>query len=111
MKYAVIDLDGKQFIVQEGTKFSLEYKEIPEAKVLFLRDEDLVLIGSPIVENADVKLTNEGDFIKKTVVHRFKAKSRYRRTKGHKQPMSSLSVKKISYKSAKSDNKKEKEEK
>ena len=113
MKYAVIDLGGKQFVVEEGTKFSLEYKEDPEAKVLFLRDGDLVLIGNPVVANANVTLANEGNFIKKTTIHRFKAKSRYRRTKGHKQPMSSLCVKKISYKSAKQEGKQEskKEEK
>jgi large subunit ribosomal protein L21 len=95
MKYAVIDLGGKQFMVEEGTKFHMEYKDAPEAKVLFYRDGDQFMIGQPALSDVVVTLKKESDYTVKTEITRFKSKSRYRRLKGHKQPMSIISVEKI----------------
>ena len=99
MKYAVINLGGKQFMVEEGTKFHMEYKDIPEAEVLFYRDESQFMIGQPVLSEVTVKLGKDRDYTKKTNITRFKSKSRYRRLKGHKQPMSVISVEKITVKS------------
>ncbi len=103
MKYAVIDLGGKQFMVEEGTKFHMEYKDAPEAKVLFYRDGDEFIVGQPEVAGVTVKLSKERDYNEKTEILRFKSKSRYRRAKGHKQPMSVIVVEKITVKAKKED--------
>lgn len=105
MKYAVIDLGGKQFMVEEGTKFYMEHKDAPEARVLFYRDGDQISIGQPALPNVTVKLSKEKDYTVKTDIIRFKAKSRYRRRKGHKQPMNIISVDKITVKAEKASTK------
>jgi len=98
MKYAVIDLGGKQFMVEEGTKFHMEFKDALEPRVLFYRDGESIFVGQPEVSGVSVKLSKEKDYTQKTDILRFKSKSRYRRAKGHKQPMSVLVVAKISLK-------------
>ncbi|MBD3366225.1 50S ribosomal protein L21 [candidate division WWE3 bacterium] len=97
MKYAIIAVGGKQFIVEEGLEFRLERQDNPKAEVLYYKDGRTTQIGAPILENVEVKLSKVEDYTKKTDIFRFKSKSRYRRRKGHKQPMSVLKVDSIKY--------------
>jgi large subunit ribosomal protein L21 len=108
MKYAIIALGGKQFIVEEGLEIKLERQDKPKTEVLFYKDDKKTLIGSPVLKDVSVKLSKVKDYTEKTDILRFKSKSRYTRRQGHKQPMSalkvdSISLKKKSKKSSKED--------
>ncbi len=107
MKYAVIGLDGKQFMVEEGMTLDTNRLEDPSPKVLLYKENGKTMVGTPEVPGVKVKLSKKNDYIEKTTIGRFKSKSRYRRKKGHKQPMSTFLVEKITY-SKKKDQKEEK---
>jgi large subunit ribosomal protein L21 len=65
-------------------------------KVLLVAVDDKVNIGKPTVEGAKVVATvaDEGR-ADKVVIFKYKAKTRYRRKRGHRQPFTSLSIDKI----------------
>ncbi len=98
-KDAVIKLAGQQHYVTEGDRFVINRTEGKEGDkvtvkdILLTVDGDDVKIGAPMVEGASVMLkvvkVNKG---KKVVVVKFRAKSRYRRKNGHRQPQSTLEV-------------------
>ena len=100
--WAVIKTGGKQYIVKEGRTISVEKIEadkdskITFAKVLALGGEK-VIVGTPLVDKAKVtgKLV-ETYKDKKIRVVKFKSKSRYLRTRGHRQQKSKVLVEKIS---------------
>ena len=107
MKYAIIALGGRQFIVEEGLEIDLERQDNPEADVLFYKDDKTTLVGNPILKDIKVKLSKVRDYKEKTDILRFKSKSRHTRRKGHKQPMSILKVDSITYKKGKKSSKEE----
>jgi large subunit ribosomal protein L21 len=115
MKYAVVLLGGKQIKISEGDVFEIERQEKLEMPVMLFSDDGKVEIGTPILENVEVKagiLENKLD--KKIIVARFKSKSRYRKRKGHRQPISVIKIESISKKGQtvkKKDEKAVKEEK
>ncbi|MBU0974698.1 50S ribosomal protein L21 [Patescibacteria group bacterium] len=103
MSYAIIQLVGKQFRVEEGKTFITDRitdKEIGDllkvTDVLLVADEKSSTIGTPIVKGAEVtlKLIENGRG-KKIRVVKYKSKSRYRKITGHKQHQSTLEVVKI----------------
>lgn len=102
MKYAVIQLAGKQYKVAEGEQLTInsldaeEGKELKVADVLLTADGDAVKVGTPLVDGASVKLKvvshQKGDKIR---VAKFRHKSRYRRVRGHRQTETTVEVVKI----------------
>jgi large subunit ribosomal protein L21 len=113
MKYAVIRLGGKQFKVSEGDKLEIERQATPlQSEVLLYVDEKDVVIGAPVIEKAvvDAEVIEEKMGEKVRVV-RFKSKSRYRKVKGHRQPLSVVEIKKISLSGAKTSSTKVQAEK
>lgn len=99
MKYAVISISGKQQVVTEGEKLQVDRLPIKEGEsfeikdVLLNVDGDKVEIGTPLVEGAIVKakvLSHErGEKIR---VATFKAKSRQRKVKGHRQELTTVEI-------------------
>jgi large subunit ribosomal protein L21 len=105
MKYAIINVLGKQQRVQEGDQLVVD--RIAEAdfskdklvidKVLLLRTDSEVKIGTPYVAGATVTLKHLNDQRgEKIEVRQFRAKSRYRRHLGHRQEQTVLEVAEIS---------------
>jgi len=94
MDLAVIRLNGKQFTVKNGSILKLDRLQKDSlAEVLLWQDGQDVEIGTPVLTNRSVKLeVLEDKLDKKVNVSRFKAKSRYRRHKGHRQPISVVKV-------------------
>lgn len=94
MDLAVIRLNGKQFTVKNGSILKLDRLQKDSlAEVLLWQDGQDVEIGTPVLTNRSVKLeVLEDKLDKKVNVSRFKAKSRYRRHKGHRQPVSIVRV-------------------
>lgn len=102
MQYAIIEFGGKQHKVTAGAKINIEHQYKPEIKVLSFNDGAEMVFGAPYLSDIDVELERINDYLSDKVrVGRFKSKSRYRKLKGHRQPMSEFVVKSISAKSAK----------
>lgn len=105
MKRAVIETGGKQYLVAEGDVVTIE-KLLGEAKkddsvsfdkVLLVEDGSSMLIGAPYLDKAKVSatITEEGR-AKKILVVKYKAKSRYHKKRGHRQPYTKVKIDKIS---------------
>lgn len=99
MSYAVIQLQGKQFWVEPGTVLEVDRLDMGDKKTIEISDVLLLVadkktsIGEPLVPNATVKAEVLGDEKgKKIRVATYKAKSRYRKTKGHRQSLTRLKV-------------------
>lgn len=97
--YAIIKLAGKQFRVVQGDEFITDRLEAGEGKtvttdqVLLVNDGKKTVIGQPLVEKAQVKYKITENFrSKKLRVAKYKAKSRYRRVKGHRQHQSKVEI-------------------
>jgi len=65
-------------------------------KVLLIANGEKVTVGTPTIEGAKVIATSQGDSKdKKITVFKYKAKVRYRRKKGHRQPLTRLVIDQI----------------
>lgn len=96
---AVIQLAGKQFVVKTGDKIETEKLEakvgdsISVSEVLLVNDGSQTKLGTPFLDGATVSLVlDRTDKADKVEIRKFKAKSRYRRTTGHRQTTSHLTV-------------------
>ncbi len=98
MKYVIARIGGRQFKLEEGQTLTVDRFDGKINEVLLFVDGDKVKIGKPLVSGVKVKtkVIEEGKV--KTEVRRFKAKARYRKVKGHKQPITKLLVEKIEVK-------------
>ncbi len=96
MKYAVVRIGGRQFRIEEGQTLTVDRFDGKIREVLLFVDGDDVRIGKPLVSGVEVKTKVIEEDFEKTEIRRFKAKSRYRKTTGHKQPVTKLLIEKIS---------------
>lgn len=103
MKYAVIKLGGKQFMVQEGDVLELEHQIQPlKIDVLAYTDEETSLVGTPLVAGVAVVASVVADKMsKKVLVARFKRKVRYDKANGHRQVLSIVKIDEINHGEAK----------
>ena len=100
--YAVFKTGGKQYRVQPGETLRVEKLpgetgdtvEFPD--VLLLGTDAGVQVGTPTVARAKVvaEIVEQGRAAK-VVVFKFKAKTRYRRRRGHRQHLTTLNIKQI----------------
>ncbi len=98
MEFAVIATGGKQYKVKKGQLLRVEKLGLEEGatvtfdKVLLVEGKD-TKIGMPEVKGATVtgKVTKVGRHKKVTVI-KYKAKSRYFKKNGHKQPFTEVSI-------------------
>ena len=101
--YAIVEIRGKQYKVQEGDIVFVdrmdeveEGKEITFDKVLFLSDGKKVTVGTDTVKGAKVKATVIGHGkSKKILVFKYKAKKNERKMRGHIQPYTKIQIEKI----------------
>ena len=100
--FAIIETGGKQYQVSEGTILDIEKIEgnaqdsIVLDDVRLLKNGKTTLIGKPKVDGAEVSATilNQGKD-KKKIVFKFKPKTGYKRTAGHRQHCTTVRVDKI----------------
>jgi len=96
---AVIKTGGKQYLIKEGDKLKVEKLEGKEGDKLELREVLLVdeKMGVPLVEGAkvEVKILKQGKSKKVSVV-KYKRKTRYKKTTGHRQLFTEIQIEKIS---------------
>ena len=101
--YAIVEISGKQYKVQEGDIVFVDRLEVEEGKevtfdkVLFVSDGKKVSIGEDTVKGAKVKATVVGHGkSKKILVFKYKAKKNERKMRGHRQPYTKIQIEKIS---------------
>ncbi|MFC1598283.1 50S ribosomal protein L21 [Patescibacteria group bacterium] len=105
---AVIKTGGKQYKVEEGDKLKVEKLDKAEEGKSISFDEVLMVgektgakvhVGTPTVSGAKVeaKVLQQGR-ARKVEVRKFKAKSRYSRNYGHRQPFTEVEITKIAVK-------------
>ena len=102
MKHAIIVTGGKQYRVAEGDVIYVEKLEANEGDVvtfdtvLAVIDEAETKIGAPAVEGATVtaNVVKNGKS-KKVRVYKMKPKKGYRRTQGHRQPYTKVTIQAI----------------
>lgn len=102
--YAIIATGGKQYLVSEGMKLRVEkmlggYKvgdAVTFEDVLLTGKGESVEIGAPNVSGAKVsaEITAIGKADKVTVI-KYKAKSRYFKKRGHRQPYFEVKIGKV----------------
>ena len=99
---AVIKTGGKQYLVSPGDKIKIEKikgkagDKIEFSDVLLLEKQKKIEIGAPLVKKAKVtgKILKQ-DRAKKIVVLKYKAKTRYKKKSGHRQPFTEIEIVKI----------------
>ena len=115
--FAIIELGNQQFKVEEGSIIDCQKidtgtkKTLSIDNVLLISDDKTTTIGQPTVKGAKVTaevLNQHKD--NKILVFKFKRKTGYKVTQGHRQELTTLKIKKITKKSASTDAKKEGEE-
>ena len=102
--FAVIKTGGKQYIVTEGMKLSVEKlnQEVgqeftfPEVLLFGNAQPENAKIGTPLVSGVTVtaKVIEHGKGDKK-IVFKYKNKTRYKKKKGHRQPFTKIEITKI----------------
>ena len=92
--FAVIKLNSRQFIVKAGTILKLDrLSDDTTFEVLLAEVDEKMHVGEPVVESVGVRIQIQEDKKdKKIEVRRFKSKSRYRKNKGHRQPVSIVKI-------------------
>jgi large subunit ribosomal protein L21 len=105
--YAIIDIGGKQYKVEEGKYLEIDLtgqapgSELNFDRVLMVSDGNSVNIGQPIIEGASVKAKVLRDVKdKKIIVYKMRPKKGYRRKQGHRQNYSQVMIEKINAKVA-----------
>jgi len=100
--FAVIKTGGKQYKVTEGETLNVEKLAVGKDKITFeeilLTSQDgKIQLGTPFVSGAKVaaKIVDSVVKDKKIKVVKFKSKSKYLKTKGHRQQKTRILIEKI----------------
>ncbi len=103
MKYAIVQLGGFQYTLEEGKEYTVPKfnaepgKKLVAEKVLAAFDGKEMHFGKPSLTNIAVTLEIKSiDKGEKVVSRTYKAKSRYHKTKGHRKLETRFVVKSIS---------------
>ena len=102
--YAVFQLAGFQYKAEEGSRIKVqaprgkahESDKLEISEVLLVQDNDRLLGGTPFVEGAKVEaevLSRGRD--EKVRVYKYKRRTKYRRTRGHRQDFVEIKINKI----------------
>ena len=102
MKTAIIVTGGKQYRVAEGDVIFIEKLDVEAGEtvtfdqVLAVVDGDAMNFGAPVIAGASVtaKVEKNGKS-KKIRVYKMKPKKGYRRTQGHRQPYTKVTIEAI----------------
>ena len=102
--YAIVEINGQQFKVEQGQKLFINHLRDAEEgqnvefdKVLLVDNEGAVTVGAPTVEGAKVvcevinPLVN-GD---KVIVFKMKRRKDYRKKNGHRQQYTQVEIKSL----------------
>lgn len=99
MKYAIVEISGRQFWIETGKYYEFNRipielgKEIVFNRVLLFNNNNNLLIGKPYLENVKIK----GKVLKhlrgkKTLVYKMRSKKKTRKKQGHRQEMTRILI-------------------
>ena len=100
--YAVVESGGCQFTVEEGTQVKIPRIDgtvgdtVTLDKVLLISDNNNPQVGTPYVSDASVEAELLAqDKAEKVLMFKYKRRTKYRRTRGHRQHFTELKITKI----------------
>ena len=102
--YAIVEINGQQFKVEQGQKLFVNRIKDAEAgktveldKVLHVDNEGVVTVGAPTVEGAKVVVEVLNPLVKgeKVIVFKMKRRKDYRKKNGHRQQFTQVEVKQV----------------
>ncbi|MCH5307521.1 MAG: 50S ribosomal protein L21 [Prevotella sp.] len=102
--YAIVEINGQQFKVEEGKKLFVNHMKEVEAgttvefdKVLLVDNEGSVQVGAPTVSGAKVVCEVVNPLVKgeKVIVFKMKRRKDYRKKNGHRQQYTQVVVKSV----------------
>jgi large subunit ribosomal protein L21 len=102
MKYAIVEISGRQFWIEQGKYYDFYRiptelgKQIIMNRVLLLNNEGDLLVGRPYLETVKVK----GKILehlrgKKTIVYKMRPKKKTRKKQGHRQELTRVFIEDI----------------
>jgi large subunit ribosomal protein L21 len=102
MKYAIVEISGRQFWIETGKYYDLNRiptelgKEITLNRVLLVNNEGELLIGKPYLD----KVTVKGKILehlrgRKTIVYKMRPKKKTRKKQGHRQDLTRVLIEEI----------------
>ena len=101
-KYAVVNVFGRQYRVKEGEKIQANFtagevgSKLTFSEVLMVNSGDTSKVGSPLVSGAKVTATIQGQIRgEKILVFKYLRKNKLKKTRGHRQPYTVLTIDKI----------------
>lgn len=100
--YAVVRSGGKQYKLSPGEIVRVETLDqdvgssVEFAQVLAVKNDQEVMIGTPLVQNARVTGTVvQNGRTKKVIVFKYKRKKQYKVTRGHRQQYTDVKINEI----------------
>lgn len=102
--YAIVEINGQQFKVEEGKKLFVNHMKDVEAgktvefdKVLLVDKEGSVQVGAPTVSGAKVVCEVVNPLVKgeKVIVFKMKRRKDSRKKNGHRQQFTQVEVKQV----------------
>ena len=102
--YAIVEINGQQFKVQQGAKLFVNRIKDAEAgqtvefdKVLLVDNEGAVAVGAPTVEGAKVVVEVVNPLVKgdKVIVFKMKRRKDSRKKNGHREQFTQVEVKQV----------------
>jgi len=106
MRYAIVEISGKQFWIETGKYYDFNRiptelgKEINLNRVLLVNNDGEILIGKPFLN--EVKVTGrvlEHLRDRKKIIYKMKPKKKTRKKQGHRQELTRVLIENISIKS------------
>nr|UBQ35301.1 ribosomal protein L21 [Thalassiosira sp.]UBQ35359.1 ribosomal protein L21 [Thalassiosira sp.] len=102
MKYAIVEISGRQFWIEPGKYYDLNRiptelgKEITLNRVLLINNNGELLIGKPYLKSVTVK----GKILehlrsRKTIVYKMRPKKKTRKKQGHRQDLTRILIQEI----------------
>ena len=102
MKYAIVEISGRQFWVEIGKYYNFNRipielgKIIKLNRVLLLNNGNEILIGKPYLNNVKIK----GKILKhlrdtKKIIYKMKSKKKTRKSQGHRQELTRVLIEDI----------------
>lgn len=102
MKYAIVEISGRQFWIETGKYYDFNRitidlgKQITLNRVLLLNNEGDILVGKPYLESVQIK----GKILehlrgKKIIVYKMRPKKKTRKKQGHRQDLTRVFIEDI----------------
>lgn len=102
MKYAIAEISGRQFWIEEGKYYDFNRiptelgKQITLNRVLLINDGENIFVGQPYLESVRIKGKILEHFrSKKTIVYKMRPKKKTRKKQGHRQELTRVFIENI----------------